>query len=91
MRILAAALALLASSAAAEEWPSRPIKMVAGFGAGGGYVQTQMGYTVKRDMPGREGPEVERLYARGARVARRKAARALTRLSLRRGPVTNGG
>jgi hypothetical protein len=30
------------------------------------YVQTQIGYKVKRDMPGLKGPEVERLYARGA-------------------------
>jgi SnoaL-like domain len=31
------------------------------------YVQTQIGYTVKPDMPGTRGPEVEALYARGAR------------------------
>ncbi|WP_174285025.1 nuclear transport factor 2 family protein [Sphingomonas bacterium] len=31
-----------------------------------GYLQTQAGMTVKRDMPGRTGPEIERLYARGA-------------------------
>jgi hypothetical protein len=30
------------------------------------YVQTQIGYKVKPDMPGLKGPEVERLYARGA-------------------------
>jgi hypothetical protein len=30
------------------------------------YVQTQIGYKVKRDMPGLKGPEIERLYARGA-------------------------
>jgi hypothetical protein len=30
------------------------------------YLQTQVGYDVKRDMPGLEGPEVEALYARGA-------------------------
>ena len=30
------------------------------------YLQTKIGYTVKRDMPGLKGPEVERLYARGA-------------------------
>ena len=30
------------------------------------YVQTQVGYKVKRDRPGLKGPEVERLYARGA-------------------------
>lgn len=29
------------------------------------YVQTRIGYDVKRDMPGLKGPEVERLYARG--------------------------
>jgi len=30
------------------------------------YVQTQIGYAVKDDMPGLTGPEVEALYARGA-------------------------
>jgi hypothetical protein len=30
------------------------------------YLQTQLGFTVKRDMPGLTGPEVEALYARGA-------------------------
>jgi hypothetical protein len=30
------------------------------------YLQTKIGYTVKRDMPTLKGPEVERLYARGA-------------------------
>ena len=29
------------------------------------YLQTQIGYKVKTDMPGREGAEVEALYARG--------------------------
>jgi hypothetical protein len=29
------------------------------------YLQTQIGYVVKPDMPGLEGPEVEALYARG--------------------------
>ena len=29
------------------------------------YIQTQIGYTVKRDMPQLTGPEVEALYARG--------------------------
>ena len=29
------------------------------------YVQTRIGYTVKRDMPGLKGAEVERLYATG--------------------------
>jgi hypothetical protein len=31
------------------------------------YLQTRIGYTVKPDMPGLDGPELERLYARGAR------------------------
>ena len=31
-----------------------------------GYVQTRIGFTVKRDMPQLKGPEVERLYAEGA-------------------------
>jgi hypothetical protein len=30
------------------------------------YLQTRIGYAVKRDMPGLKGAEVERLYARGA-------------------------
>ena len=30
------------------------------------YLQTRIGYNVKRDMPGLKGPEVEALYARGA-------------------------
>jgi hypothetical protein len=30
------------------------------------YLQTQLGFAVKRDMPGLTGPEVEALYARGA-------------------------
>jgi hypothetical protein len=30
------------------------------------YLQTKIGYTVKRDMPGLKGPEVERLYRSGA-------------------------
>lgn len=30
------------------------------------YLQTQLGFTVKRDMPGLCGPKVERLYERGA-------------------------
>ena len=29
------------------------------------YLQTNVGYDVKRDMPGVRGPEVEALYARG--------------------------
>ena len=31
------------------------------------YIQTGIGYTVKRDMPGLQGPEVEALYERGGR------------------------
>ena len=31
------------------------------------YLQIRIGYTVKRDMPGLDGPEVDALYARGAR------------------------
>lgn len=31
------------------------------------YLQTQIGYPVKRDMPGLKGPEVEALYKRGER------------------------
>jgi len=30
------------------------------------YVQTKLGFSVKRDMPTLKGPEVQRLYARGA-------------------------
>jgi SnoaL-like domain len=30
------------------------------------YLQTGLGFTVKRDMPGLKGPEIEALYARGA-------------------------
>jgi hypothetical protein len=30
------------------------------------YLQTKLGFTVKRDMPTLRGPEVQRLYARGA-------------------------
>jgi hypothetical protein len=29
------------------------------------YLQTRIGYDVKKDMPGLKGPEVEALYARG--------------------------
>jgi len=29
------------------------------------YARTRIGYQVKRDMPGQNGPEVEALYARG--------------------------
>jgi SnoaL-like domain len=32
-----------------------------------GYVQSKLGFPVKRDMPGLTGPAVEELYARGAR------------------------
>jgi hypothetical protein len=41
------------------------------------YVQTRIGYTVKVDMPGLRGPEVEALYARGkAWLAGQDTARA---------------
>jgi hypothetical protein len=30
------------------------------------YLQTRIGYVVKKDMPGLQGPDVEALYARGA-------------------------
>ena len=30
-----------------------------------GYLQSQIGYDVKKNMPGLKGPEVERLYAEG--------------------------
>jgi hypothetical protein len=30
------------------------------------YLQSQIGYPVKKDMPGLQGPEVEKLYADGA-------------------------
>ncbi|MBV9568581.1 MAG: nuclear transport factor 2 family protein, partial [Hyphomicrobiales bacterium] len=30
------------------------------------YLQTQIGYEVKRDMPGLRGPEIEALYRRGS-------------------------
>jgi hypothetical protein len=30
------------------------------------YLQTRIDYTVKKDMPGLKGPEVDALYARGA-------------------------
>jgi hypothetical protein len=41
------------------------------------YVQTQIGYTVKRDMPGLKGPEVEALYHRGSRWLAGEAMSAL--------------
>jgi hypothetical protein len=34
------------------------------------YLQSQIGYPVKKDMPGLKGPEVEALYARGQRWLR---------------------
>ena len=34
------------------------------------YLQTRIGYTVKPDMPGLDGPEVEALYERGERWLR---------------------
>ena len=38
------------------------------------YAQQKIGYTVKRDMPGLKGPEVEALYARGRRWLAGEAA-----------------
>jgi len=38
------------------------------------YLQTQIGYAVKRDMPGLKGPEVQALYARGEGWLRGKPA-----------------
>ena len=38
------------------------------------YLQTQIGYAVKRDMPGLTGPEVEALQARGQAWLRGSAA-----------------
>jgi hypothetical protein len=37
------------------------------------YIQTKIGYTVKRDMPGLKGAEVEALYERGRRWLRGEA------------------
>ena len=37
------------------------------------YLQTKIGYQVKRDMPGLQGPEVTALYARGASWLRGEA------------------
>ena len=31
------------------------------------YLQTKIGYTVKRDMPGLDGPDLDALYAKGER------------------------
>jgi hypothetical protein len=39
-----------------------------------GYLQTQLGFTVKRDMPGLRGPGVEALYAQGAAWLSREPA-----------------
>ena len=39
------------------------------------YAQTRIGYEVRRDMPGLSGPEVEALYARGARFLAGGASR----------------
>jgi hypothetical protein len=54
--------------------PARPLKLDEGilkqFPEGYrhlAYLQTKIGYAVKKDMPGLKGPEVEALYARGAR------------------------
>ena len=57
------------------------------------YLQTRIGYTVKPDMPGLDGPEVAALYARGERWLRGESCNAPTlhRVpSPRRGqPATN--
>lgn len=37
------------------------------------YLQTRIGYTVKKDMPGLKGPEAEALYAKGASWLRGEA------------------
>ena len=37
------------------------------------YLQTGLGFAVKRDMPGLKGPEVEALYRRGAAWLRGEA------------------
>jgi hypothetical protein len=39
------------------------------------YIQEEIGYRVKRDMPGLQGPEVEALYAQGAGWLRGEPAR----------------
>ena len=49
--------------------PKLDADLLAGFPEGYrhlAYLQTRIGYTVKRDMPGLDGPEVERLYRDGA-------------------------
>jgi hypothetical protein len=49
--------------------PELDAELLAGFPAGYrhlAYIQTKIGYEVKRDMPGLTGPEVEDLYRRGA-------------------------
>jgi hypothetical protein len=49
--------------------PTLDPELLAGFPDGYrhlAYLQTRIGYDVKRDMPGLTGPEVEALYARGA-------------------------
>ena len=33
------------------------------------YLQSKIGYKVKKDMPGIEGPELDALYARGTRLS----------------------
>jgi hypothetical protein len=49
-------------------WPQLEPALLAQFPDGYrhlAYAQTKIGYTVKRDMPGTKGPEVQALYARG--------------------------
>ncbi len=54
-------------------------ELLAGFSEGYrhlAYLQTKIGFTVKRDMPTLKGPEVEALYARGAAWLRGEAVAA---------------
>ncbi|MDI2098387.1 nuclear transport factor 2 family protein [Ruicaihuangia caeni] len=52
------------------EWPDLDRDLLNSFPVGYrhlAYAQSRIGYPVKRDMPGLVGPEVDALYARGAR------------------------
>jgi hypothetical protein len=44
-----------------------------------GYLQTKVGYKVKEDMPGLDGPEAEALYAKGAEWLKGKSFESLLR------------
>ena len=46
------------ASAAAAASAAAPIRLA--------YLQSKIGYAVKMDMPGHEGPELDTLYAKGA-------------------------